>query len=88
MQFPVMGNFWLESACRPSRHNMEQTKYINPPGPILFQIGQEGIKLGKCSNQKTRVPIRISFIENWTENELLSLITRDTMVGVSIPKVN
>ena len=34
------------------------------------------------------LPERPEETENWTENELLSLITRDTMVGVSIPKVN
>lgn len=42
------------------------------------------------SNQKTRfmiLPIRPSGTEDWTEEQLATLVTRDTLIGVTHPKI-
>ncbi|MCW8386488.1 thiocyanate hydrolase subunit gamma [Fluoribacter dumoffii] len=42
------------------------------------------------SNQKTRymiLPMRPAGTEDWTEEQLQTLVTRDTMIGVTLPKV-
>jgi len=42
------------------------------------------------SNQKTRfmvLPMKPEGIENWTEEQLLQIITRDCMIGVALPKI-
>jgi thiocyanate hydrolase gamma subunit len=43
------------------------------------------------SNQKTRymvLPMRPSGTDGWTEEQLASVVTRDTMIGVAIPRVD
>ncbi len=43
------------------------------------------------SNQKTRymvLPMRPSGTEDWSEEKLASIVTRDTMIGVAIPKID
>jgi thiocyanate hydrolase gamma subunit len=43
------------------------------------------------SNQKTRymvLPMRPEGTEGWSEEKLATLVTRDTMIGVSIPRVD
>ena len=43
------------------------------------------------SNQKTRymvLPMRPKGTEGWSEEKLASLVTRDTMIGVSVPRVD
>jgi thiocyanate hydrolase subunit gamma len=41
------------------------------------------------SNQKCRfmvLPVRPSGTENWTEEELAAIVTRDCMIGVALPR--
>ena len=43
------------------------------------------------SNQKTRymvLPMRPSGTEGWSEEKLASIITRDTMIGVAVPRTD
>jgi hypothetical protein len=34
------------------------------------------------------LPLRPAGTENFTEEELIALVTRDTMIGVTLPRVN
>jgi hypothetical protein len=41
------------------------------------------------SNQKCRfmvLPVRPEGTENWTENQLAEIVTRDCMIGVALPR--
>ncbi|WP_419418584.1 thiocyanate hydrolase subunit gamma [Legionella sp. D16C41] len=43
------------------------------------------------SNQRTRfmiLPLRPEGTEDWSEDKLASIVTRDTMIGVSIPRID
>jgi hypothetical protein len=43
------------------------------------------------SNQKTRymvLPMRPAGTEGWSEERLMSIITRDTMIGVALPDID
>ena len=43
------------------------------------------------SNQKTRymvLPMRPAGTEGWSEEKLATIVTRDTMIGVSIPRLD
>lgn len=43
------------------------------------------------SNQKTRymiLPMRPKGTEDWSEEKLASIVTRDTMIGVSVPRID
>jgi hypothetical protein len=43
------------------------------------------------SNQKSRfmvMPMRPSGTEDWSEEQLASIVTRDTMIGVAVPQVD
>ena len=43
------------------------------------------------SNQKTRymvIPMRPSGTEGWSEEQLASIVTRDTMIGVAVPSID
>jgi thiocyanate hydrolase subunit gamma len=43
------------------------------------------------SNQKTRymvLPMRPSGTENWSEEKLAAIVTRDTMIGVAVPSID
>jgi thiocyanate hydrolase gamma subunit len=43
------------------------------------------------SNQRTRfmmMPMRPSGTDGWSEEKLASIVTRDTMIGVSVPNIN
>ncbi|MGA8761116.1 MAG: nitrile hydratase subunit alpha [Stellaceae bacterium] len=43
------------------------------------------------SNQKSRfmvLPVRPPGTENWTEEQLAEIVTRDTMIGVALPRAD
>jgi hypothetical protein len=43
------------------------------------------------SNQKSRfmvMPMRPAGTEGWTEDQLAAIVTRDTMIGVALPRAD
>jgi len=72
-----------------------RSRTVNEPRAVLAEFGTlilEDVKVqvqdSTASQRYMVLPLRPAGTENFTREELESLVTRDTMIGVTIPKIN
>ena len=70
-------------------------RVVRWPRQVLAEFGTISRATSRCgsttSNQKSRymvLPMRPAGTEGWSEERLMSIITRDTMIGVALPDID
>lgn len=87
---PILGlpPDWYKSKEYRSRTVREPRAVLAEFGTIIPDNVELMVQDSTASQRYMVLPLRPSGTENFSEEELEALVTRDTMIGVSIPKIN
>lgn len=87
---PILGlpPDWYKSKEYRSRTVREPREVLAEFGTIIPDDVQVMVQDSTASQRYMVLPLRPSGTESFSEEELEALVTRDTMIGVSIPKIN
>jgi nitrile hydratase alpha subunit len=87
---PILGlpPDWYKSKEYRSRTVREPRAVLAEFGTVIPEDVQVQVQDSTASQRYMVLPLRPAGTENFTEEELERLVTRDTMIGVTIPKIN